>query len=57
MGQKQAFLEFTDQIGDEFLLNLYYLVCSCANLMFEKNLDPEIWATMASDNHFEEIFH
>ena len=56
IGQKQAFLEFIENIGDEFLLNLYYLVCSYTNPTFEKILVPEIWAKMFSGNHFEGLF-
>ena len=28
--------------------NLHYLLCSCANPIFGKNLVPEIWAKMLS---------
>ena len=44
MGQKHAFLEFIEKIGHEFLLSLYYLVCSCTNPILEKILVSEIWA-------------
>ena len=35
-GSKQVFLEFIERIGHEFLLSLYYLVCSCINPIFEQ---------------------
>ena len=57
MGQKQAFFEFVEKIGTEFLLSLYYLVCCCKNSIFEKFLVSEMWPKMFSGNHFEEIFH
>ena len=44
MGQKHAFLEFIEKIGHEFLLSLYYLVCSCENHILEKILVSEIRA-------------
>ena len=44
MGQKHAFLEVIEKIGHEFLLSLYYLVCSCRNPILEKILVSEIWA-------------
>ena len=53
MGQKHAFLEFIEKIGHEFLLSLYYLVCSCTNFIFEKITVSQLWAKMFSDNHFE----
>ena len=42
MGQKQAFFEFDEKIGTEFLLSLYYLVCCCTNSIFGKILVSEI---------------
>ena len=57
MGQKQAFLEFIERIGHEFLLSLYYLVTSCSNSIFEKFLVSEMWPKMFSGTHFEEILH
>ena len=44
MGQKHAFFEFIEKIGHEFLLSLYYLVCSCRNPILDKILVSEIWA-------------
>ena len=44
MGQKHAFLEVIEKIGHEFLLSLYYLVCSCTNPILETILVSEIWA-------------
>ena len=44
MGQKHAFLEFIEKIGYEFLLSLYYLVCSCENHILENILVSEIRA-------------
>ena len=41
MGQKHAFLEFIEKIGCEFLLILYYLVCSSTNPIFGKILVSE----------------
>ena len=57
MGQKHAFLEFIETIGHEFLLSLYYLVCSCTNPTLEKILVSEIWAKCSTENHFGGIFH
>ena len=44
MGQKHAFLEVIEKIGHEFLLSLYYLVCSCTNPILEKILVSQICA-------------
>ena len=57
MGQKHAFLEVIEKIGHEFLLSLYYLVCSCTNPTLEKILVSEIWAKCSTENHFGGIFH
>ena len=57
MGQKDAFVKVIEKIGHEFLLSLYYVVCSCTNPIFVKILVSEIWTIMFSDNHFEGIFH
>ena len=44
MGQKHVFLEVIEKIGHEFLLSLYYFVCSCTNPILQKILVSEIWA-------------
>ena len=42
MSQKDAFVKVIEKIGHEFLLSLYYLVCSCTNTIFVKILVSEI---------------
>ena len=56
MGQKHAFLEFIEKIGHEFLLSLYYLVCSCTNPILEKILVSEIWAKVFYRQSFSRNF-
>ena len=60
MGQKWVkkigFFKFIGRFSHEFFMNLvdneslYYLLYSCANPIFGKNLVPEIWAKMLSAN-------
>ena len=55
-GPKKGFFEFIEKCGHRFFLNLfcneslYYLLCSYINLIFGKNLVPEIWVKMLSAN-------
>ena len=50
MGQNYFFLNLLENLVISFFLNLiyneslYYLVYSCMNLTFGKNLVPEIWS-------------
>ena len=59
---KTGLFEFFEKFGDQFLLhlfyneNLYYLLCSCANPIFEKNFVSEIWSKMFSANQIAGFF-
>ena len=56
MDPKWSKTEFFGKLVHQFLQNLicnenlYYLLCFCKNLLFGKNLVPEIWAKMFSAN-------
>ena len=54
-GPKIGFFEFEEKFGHQFSLNLFYienlyLLCSCTNPIFGKNLVSEIEAEMLSAN-------
>ena len=54
-GPKLGFLKFIGKFSYFFLNSVYnegfyYLLYSCTNLIFGKNLVPEIWAKMLSAN-------
>ena len=54
-GQKIGFFEFIGKLSSQFFLNLvyneglYYLLYSCTNPIFRKNLVPEIYGQNALD--------
>ena len=62
-GPKQGFFKFIGKFGNQFLLNsiynknLYYLLCSCTNLIFGKNFIPQIWAKMFSASQIAEFLN
>ena len=56
IGKKLGFLDLLENLVINFFLNLvcneslYYLLYSCANPIFGKNLVPEIWDKMLLAN-------
>ena len=53
---KNSFFGFIEKCGHQSFLNLfynenqYYLLCSCTNSIFGKNLVPEMWVKMLPAN-------
>ena len=60
-GPKSGIFQFLGRFDHYFLLNsiinLYYLLCSCTNLIFEKVFILEIWAKMFSANQIAGFFN
>ena len=62
-GPKIGLFEAFEKLDQSFLRNLFYnkniyfLLCSCTNTMFEKTFVPEVWGKMFSTNQFVVIFN
>ena len=61
-GPKIGFFKIIEKFGHFFLNlfyneSLYYLLCSCANPIFGKNLVLEIWVKILSTNQIAEFLY